>query len=104
VFLSKRTEADFQAWRDERDWTERKYAQQDQQGKKVNPEPSADDNGDDPRAAVSSMHVTMEEQSEMARPRERVCLEQGLKLDLVQLARRGFIQFGANVGPRNPME
>src|SRR6202790_2200065 len=26
VFLSKRTEADFQAWRDERDWTERKYA------------------------------------------------------------------------------
>ena len=26
MFLSKRTEADFQAWRDERDWTERKYA------------------------------------------------------------------------------
>jgi hypothetical protein len=26
VFLSNRTEADFQAWRDERDWTERKYA------------------------------------------------------------------------------
>jgi hypothetical protein len=26
VFLSKRTEADFQAWRDERDWTARKYA------------------------------------------------------------------------------
>jgi hypothetical protein len=25
-FLSKRTEADFQAWRDERDWTARKYA------------------------------------------------------------------------------
>ena len=24
VFLSKRTEADFQKWRDERDWTERK--------------------------------------------------------------------------------
>src|SRR5258708_39081364 len=37
----------------------------------------------------------------MARPRERACLEQGLKLDLVQLARRGFIQFGANVGPRS---
>ena len=36
----------------------------------------------------------------MARPRERVCLEQGLKLDLVQLAREGFIRFGANVGPR----
>jgi hypothetical protein len=26
VFLSNRTEADFQAWRDERDWTARKYA------------------------------------------------------------------------------
>jgi hypothetical protein len=37
----------------------------------------------------------------MARQRERTCLEQGLKLDLVQLARRGFIRFGANVGPRS---
>jgi hypothetical protein len=36
----------------------------------------------------------------MARARERVCLEQGLKLDLVQLARSGFIRSGANVGPR----
>ena len=27
VFLSKRTEADFQAWRDQRDWTARKYAE-----------------------------------------------------------------------------
>jgi hypothetical protein len=26
VFLSKRTEADFQEWRDQRDWTARKYA------------------------------------------------------------------------------
>ena len=26
VFLSNRTEADFQEWRDQRDWTERKYA------------------------------------------------------------------------------
>jgi hypothetical protein len=26
VFLSNRTEADFQAWREERDWTTRKYA------------------------------------------------------------------------------
>jgi hypothetical protein len=26
VFLFKRTEADFQEWRDQRDWTERKYA------------------------------------------------------------------------------
>ena len=25
-FLSNRTEADFQAWRDDRDWTEKKYA------------------------------------------------------------------------------
>jgi hypothetical protein len=36
----------------------------------------------------------------MAPQRERTCLEQGLKLDLVQLARRGFIKFGANIGPR----
>lgn len=26
VFLAGRTDADFQAWRDQRDWTERKYA------------------------------------------------------------------------------
>src|SRR3982074_3389123 len=26
VFLSKRTEADFQEWRDQQEWTERKYA------------------------------------------------------------------------------
>jgi hypothetical protein len=26
VFFSNRTEADFQAWRDQRDWTARKYA------------------------------------------------------------------------------
>jgi hypothetical protein len=26
VFLAKRTKADFQAWRDQRDWTARKYA------------------------------------------------------------------------------
>ena len=26
VFLSKRTEADFQTWRDQRDWTARKYS------------------------------------------------------------------------------
>ena len=26
VFLSKRTESDFQAWRDQRDWTAGKYA------------------------------------------------------------------------------
>jgi len=26
VFSAKRTEADFQEWRDARDWTERKYA------------------------------------------------------------------------------
>jgi hypothetical protein len=36
VFLSKRTEADFQAWRYQRDWTERKYALWDA-GKKLEP-------------------------------------------------------------------
>src|ERR1700730_4375364 len=39
--------------------------------------------------------------AKMARQRERACLEQGLKLDLVKLAGRGFIQFGGNVGPRS---
>jgi hypothetical protein len=36
VFLSKRTEADFRAWRDQRDWTARKYALWDA-GKKLEP-------------------------------------------------------------------
>jgi hypothetical protein len=36
VFLSKRTESDFQAWRDQRDWTARKYALWDA-GKKLPP-------------------------------------------------------------------
>src|SRR5215475_4018770 len=36
----------------------------------------------------------------MARNRQRVCLEDGLKLDLNRLASRGFIKFGANIGAR----
>jgi hypothetical protein len=36
VFLSNRTEADFQTWRDERDWTARKYALWDA-GKRLEP-------------------------------------------------------------------
>jgi hypothetical protein len=36
----------------------------------------------------------------MARPRHRVCLQDGLRLDLNQLARKGFIKFCANIGPR----
>jgi hypothetical protein len=36
----------------------------------------------------------------MPRPRYRVCLQDGLKLDLNQLARQGFIKFGANIGAR----
>jgi hypothetical protein len=36
VFLSRRTEADFQAWREQRDWTERKYALWDA-GKRLEP-------------------------------------------------------------------
>jgi hypothetical protein len=36
IFLSKRTEADFQAWREQRDWTARKYALWDA-GKKLEP-------------------------------------------------------------------
>jgi hypothetical protein len=34
--FTKRTEADFQTWRDERDWTERKYALWDA-GKRLEP-------------------------------------------------------------------
>jgi hypothetical protein len=36
----------------------------------------------------------------MPRPRNRVCLQDGLKLDLNQLARHGFIKFGADIGAR----
>jgi hypothetical protein len=36
----------------------------------------------------------------MSRPRERVCLQDGLKLDLNRLARKGFIKHGANIGVR----
>jgi hypothetical protein len=36
----------------------------------------------------------------MPRQRDRVCLQDGLKLDLNRLARRGFIKPGANIGLR----
>jgi hypothetical protein len=36
----------------------------------------------------------------MPRPRERVCLQDGLKLDLNGLAHNGFIKRGANIGSR----
>ena len=36
----------------------------------------------------------------MPRPRYRACLEDGLKLDLNHLARKGFIKFDANIGAR----
>ena len=36
----------------------------------------------------------------MGRPRERVCLQDGLRLDLNRLARKGFIEPGANIGIR----
>ena len=36
----------------------------------------------------------------MSRPRQRVCLQDGLKLDLNRLARKGFVQAGANIGFR----
>jgi len=34
----------------------------------------------------------------MPRPRHRACLQDGLKLDLNRLARKGYIRFGANIG------
>jgi hypothetical protein len=36
----------------------------------------------------------------MPRPRYRVCLQDGLKLDLNQLVRKGFIKPGAKIGAR----
>ena len=36
----------------------------------------------------------------MARPRQRVCLQGGLKLDLNRFARKGFVRHGANIGVR----
>jgi hypothetical protein len=36
----------------------------------------------------------------LSRPRERVCLQDGLKLDLNRLARNGVIRPGANIGSR----
>jgi hypothetical protein len=36
----------------------------------------------------------------MPRPRKRVCLQDGLKLDLNRLARKGFIKPGASIGAR----
>ena len=36
----------------------------------------------------------------MSRSRVRVCLQDGLRLDLNRLARRGFIKFGTNIGLR----
>src|SRR5580700_4361241 len=36
----------------------------------------------------------------MPRPRYRACLQDGLKLDLNHLARKGMIRFGANIGAR----
>jgi hypothetical protein len=36
----------------------------------------------------------------MPRARYRACLQDGLKLDLNQLARQGFMKFGTDIGPR----
>ena len=36
----------------------------------------------------------------MPRPRYRACLQDGLKLDLNELARKGFIKFGTDIGAR----
>ncbi len=37
----------------------------------------------------------------MPRRRHRVCLQDGLKLDLNDIARKGLIKFGANIGARS---
>ena len=50
---------------------------------------------------MNSSHY-LEEKREpwMPRPRQRVCLQDGLRLDLNRLLRRGFIKAGANIGGR----
>ena len=40
------------------------------------------------------------DETEMPKPRQRACLEQGLKLDLNKLTRQGLMRRGAKVGPR----
>ena len=35
----------------------------------------------------------------MSRARVRVCLQDGLKSNVNRLARKGFVKFGANIGP-----
>jgi hypothetical protein len=62
VFLSKRTEAYFQAWRDQRDWTARKYALGDT-GKRL--EPPAMDRGN----CASVPEVSLRRDIRHARPR-----------------------------------
>jgi hypothetical protein len=44
--------------------------------------------------------LTVGKYVEMARPRQRVCLQEGLHLDLNQLARAGFIQRGSHTSER----
>ena len=41
VFLSKRTEADFQEWRDQQEWTERKYAMRERGERMPSQKPSS---------------------------------------------------------------
>jgi hypothetical protein len=37
--------------------------------------------------------------TQMSRARVRVCLQDGLKSNVNRLARKGFVKFGANIGP-----
>jgi hypothetical protein len=46
--------------------------------------------------AVAALILQCPKEVPMSRPRQRVCLQDGLKLDLNQLARKGFIKRGAN--------
>ena len=44
-------------------------------------------------------HKASKVSPEMPKPRQRVCLESGLKLDLNKLRRQGGVQAGAKIGP-----
>jgi hypothetical protein len=54
------------------------------------------------RGEVTPARIFRDERNanRMSRSRVRVCLQDGLRLDLNRLARKGFIKFGTNIGAR----
>jgi hypothetical protein len=65
VFLSNRTEADFQAWRHQRDWTARKYAMWERGEKMPSQKPSS--------LMRCPCHITKAHQADEVRRAPTVC-------------------------------